>query len=483
MKKVFTFLILPFLFFFTISTTITAQTFDGDWSTALITNDDNVNGTNQRTMAVAATTGDNNFVALVSRPSADEYYLVGYKNATDSTGRLGASFSSGDDPPKTFWINGFDQVEMDKAYDIASQGDLIFVASNDAAYNILVFEIREDSVYTHPKRLSTATNPFAVDSLWAIHVDDAGRVYVTTQGNESEPSKVFIYDSNDPEWSSGHSAEPKQTITLPDNGLAEGVTTNSDGTILYVSNKDNGKIHAYTGNITDGYTLAPSFSYERLDYVDSANVAGPLNLSFLDENNILFVAVDNDLFEINSYWFGRMYALNPNSGEILDTIDVAKWNFDAAGQYANAVPGVASGYTSTFTVDFDDNKNLYTQSHYGWAIEKWTYSGTLPTIELTIVGVEKLESQIPNSFKVSQNYPNPFNPSTTIEFSVTERAPITLSIYNIKGELITNLVNGAEFEAGIYKVTFDASRLASGTYIYSISNGGNVISKKMTLLK
>lgn len=490
MKKVFTFLALSFFLIFSFSTAIISQTFDGEWSTALVTNDDNSNGTNQRTMSVAATTGENNFVALVSRPSTGEYYLVGYKNATDSSGRLGASYSSGSDPAQTLWINGFDQVYMDKAFDIASYGDLIFVANNDEAHNILVFELKDDSVYSYPMRLSTATDPFNVDSLWAIDVDEQGFVYVTTQGNETTPSKVFIYNSNDPEWTSGNSAAPKQTITLPDNGLAHGVTANSDGSVIYVSNMNNGKIYAYVGNVTDGYTLSPSFNYENIDVysVDSTTTEniGPLGINFMNENNILFVAADSYINSPNrTYGFGRIYIVNPNTGEMMDTIDVADWNFIASDStdYTTHVKNVSSGYTSTYYVDIDENKALYSQSYFSWTIEKWVYSGTLPTIELTITDVEKIDSNIPNSFEVSQNYPNPFNPSTTIEFSINKTAPITLSVYNIKGELITNLVNGAEFAPGVYKITFDASRLASGTYIYSISNGNNIITKKMILLK
>ncbi len=482
MKKFYIILLLFFSLILS-NSFLFAQTFDGDWSIALVTDDDNTNGTNQRTMAVAATTGENNFVALVSRPSTSEYYLVGYKNATDSTGRLGASFSGATDPAQTLWLNGFDQVFMDKVWDIAALGNLIFVPSNDAGYNILVFELKDDSVYTYPKRMSTKTNPFAADSLWAIDVNSSGQVFVTTQGNETTPSKVLIYDSNSSEWSSGFSAEPLQTITLPDNGLAQGVTSNNDGTVVYVSNSLNGKIYAYVGNITDGYVLAPSFNYERLDYVDSANVAAPMSMEFMDDNNILFAAVDTDINGINSYWFGRTYLINPNTGEIVDTIDAAKWNLDNAGQYDNHVNNLTSGYTSTFDVSIDENKNIYSQSYYGWTIEKWVYSSTLPTIELTITGIEKDDSTIPTTFTVSQNYPNPFNPSTTIEFSITERSPVSLKVYNVNGELVTTLVNNAEFESGNYKVTFDASRLASGTYIYNLTNGNNTISKKMTLIK
>lgn len=487
MKKFSFFIFLSFSIMISIST-ISAQTFDGTWSTSLVTDDDNTNGTNQRTMSVAATLGNNNFVALVSRPSSSEYYLVGYKNATDSTGRLGKSFSSGSDPAQTLWLNGFSQVFMEKAWDIASYKNLIYVANNDAEHSILVFEVKDDSIYTYPKKISTVTNGFSVDSLWAIDVNSVGQVFVTTQGNETTPSKVFVYDSNDAEWTSGSAATPRQTITLPDNGLAHGVAANADGTLIYVSNLANGKIYAYIGNITDGYTLSPSFTYENIDAyeVDSVTTEniGPLGLEFIDGYNILFAATDSYLNADNkTYGFGRIYLINPNTGSIMDTIDVAEWNNTAAGQYANHVDNVASGYTSTYYVSADGDGNIFSQSYYGWTIEKWEYSSSLPLIPLTITSVEKLDSQLPNSFEVSQNYPNPFNPSTTIEFSITERSPITLAIYSVTGELVTTLVHGTEFESGTYKITFDASKLASGTYIYSINNGINTISKKMILIK
>jgi hypothetical protein len=334
----------------------------------------------------------------------------------------------------------------------------------------------------------TAANPFSPDSLWAIDVDGNGRVYVTTQGTDTEPSKVLVFESPDVEsaWMSGHDASPIHTITLPDNGTARGITVNSDGSVIYVSNFNTGKIHAYIGNGTDGYNLSPSFNFERIDNIDSVLTAAPWGLKLMNGKNILFAAMDADFGGGASYPYGRIYAINPNSGKILDTLDQAKWNYDKTGGYQlrpSGTLGNVSGYTSTYNVDVDENDNLYSQSFYGWTIEKWAFNGTLPTIDLTITSIEKDNSQIPNSFNVSQNYPNPFNPSTTIEFSITERSPITLKVYNVNGELVSTLVNGAEFESGIYTITFDASRLASGTYIYNLTNGNNTVSKKMTLLK
>ncbi len=463
--------------------TITAQTFDGDWEVKYATTDDAENGTGYNTISVAAI-GEDSFVGLVIRSSNETYYLVGYKNADSTSGRLGTYPYGGG--IKSLWINGFDQVYLREALDIASYGNLVFVPNNDAAHNILVFDLKDDSLYTHPMRMSTNYDPFNQDSLWAIDVDDNGVVYVTTQGSDTSPSKILVYQSPDVEsaWSSGHSTNPLQIISLPDNGSSRGITANSDGSVLYASNHTNGKIYAYVGNPTDGYTLSPSFSYERLESVETTLTAAPWGLKFMNGKNILFAAMDVD-FTTDGYPYGRIYALNPNTGEILDTIDAAKWNFDVTGASTNRPSqiGIASGYTSTYNVDVDDADNIYSQSFYGWTVEKWAFSGTLPTIELTITNIEKTDNNLPTSFKVSQNYPNPFNPSTTIEFSITERAPITLAVYSVTGELVTKLISGAEFASGNYKVSFDASRLASGTYIYSINNGISTISKKMTVIK
>ncbi|PIQ10633.1 MAG: hypothetical protein COW71_02370 [Ignavibacteriales bacterium CG18_big_fil_WC_8_21_14_2_50_31_20] len=482
MKKIYIVLVLSFLL---TSSFLTAQTFDGEWECKYSTIDDQPNSTGYNTISVAVTK-ENSFVAVVIRSSNSTYYLVGYNNADSTSGRAGV-YPYAPAGLQTLWINGFDQVYLREALDIASFGNLVFVANNDPSHNILAFELKDDSLYTHPYRMVTATNPFSPDSLWAIDVDDNGRVYVTTQGTATEPSKIFIYESPTVEsaWEGSHDVAPLQTIVLPDNGTSRGVTANSDGSVIYASNYDNGKIYAYVGNTTDGYTLSPSFNFQRIDEVDSIRTAAPWGLKFMDGKNILLAAMDAS-YTTSAYSYGRIYAINPNTGEILDTLDQAKWNFDKTGAYNNRPGGTlgnVSGYTSTYNVDVDENDNVYSQSFYGWTVEKWTFNGTLPSIELTITSIEKLDSQIPNSFEVSQNYPNPFNPSTTIEFSVTQLAPITLSIYNVNGELVTKLVNGVEFQSGSYKVTFDASKLASGTYIYSLNNGLNTISKKMTLIK
>ena len=186
------------------------------------------------------------------------------------------------------------------------------------------------------------------------------------------------------------------------------------------------------------------------------------------------------------YDYGRIYALNPNTGDILDTLDCAQWNYDQTGGYnmrSGGTVGNVSGYTSPYNVAYDENFNLYDQSYFGWTVDKWTFSSTLPTIPLTITGIKVQPGIIPNNFNLSQNYPNPFNPTTTIEFSINKGSNVSLSIYDINGRLVTNLIKSTYFESGSYKIRFDASKLASGTYIYLLKNGTQELSKKMTLLK
>jgi hypothetical protein len=102
------------------------------------------------------------------------------------------------------------------------------------------------------------------------------------------------------------------------------------------------------------------------------------------------------------------------------------------------------------------------------------------TTEFTIVGVD--DDIIANSFNLEQNYPNPFNPSTTINYTLAERSAITLKVYDVLGNEVASLVNTTQ-EAGKYNVKFDASKLSSGLYIYTLNAGNYTSSRKMMLLK
>jgi hypothetical protein len=89
---------------------------------------------------------------------------------------------------------------------------------------------------------------------------------------------------------------------------------------------------------------------------------------------------------------------------------------------------------------------------------------------------------VPTQFELSQNYPNPFNPSTTIRFSLPIAIQLKINVYNMLGELVQTLAEG-NYEAGFHKVSFNASALTSGAYIYRIESSEYTQVKKMILIK
>ncbi len=91
-------------------------------------------------------------------------------------------------------------------------------------------------------------------------------------------------------------------------------------------------------------------------------------------------------------------------------------------------------------------------------------------------------SEIPTEFTLSQNYPNPFNPETKIVYSVTKPTRVKLYITNILGQVVEELVNDYK-STGIYEISYNAERLNTGFYVYTLEAGNTKISKKMTLLK
>ncbi len=85
-------------------------------------------------------------------------------------------------------------------------------------------------------------------------------------------------------------------------------------------------------------------------------------------------------------------------------------------------------------------------------------------------------------FNLLQNYPNPFNPSTVISFSISSSSIVKLSVYNMLGQEVATLLN-SQFSAGSHSISFDATSLSSGIYLYRIQAGKYVQTKQMMLIK
>ena len=91
-------------------------------------------------------------------------------------------------------------------------------------------------------------------------------------------------------------------------------------------------------------------------------------------------------------------------------------------------------------------------------------------------------STLPEQFSLEQNYPNPFNPATNIKYKIAESSQIELSVYNVMGQKIATLVDEMK-TPGLYEVTWNASKMASGIYYYRLKAQGILFNRQMTLIK
>lgn len=125
---------------------------------------------------------------------------------------------------------------------------------------------------------------------------------------------------------------------------------------------------------------------------------------------------------------------------------------------------------------------------YYWKVRAQNVGGVSPWSEIwnfttgNAIGIQQISSKIPREFKLYNNYPNPFNPVTKIRFDIPGKDMVRISIYNLLGQLVEELVN-SELEPGEYANNWNASRFASGVYIYRIITSQSAETKKMVLVK
>lgn len=226
---------------------------------------------------------------------------------------------------------------------------------------------------------------------------------------------------------------------------------------------------------------------EASDYSQRLNASAQLK-SYLDENrsdaNVIVLGDFNDEILLSSY----------NESES------PYKNFDDDSEYTIVTKSLEEqGFTSysrfsmidhiIFTSELSDEyfpgtervENPYyigsflseTSDHFPvWVRFQWG----------TITSTDEEQTELVKGIRLEQNYPNPFNPSTTISYTLDATANVSLEVYDLMGRKVSTLVQGRQ-TAGEQTINFDASTLASGVYVYRLVAGGEVLTKKMILLK
>lgn len=139
-------------------------------------------------------------------------------------------------------------------------------------------------------------------------------------------------------------------------------------------------------------------------------------------------------------------------------------------------PAIGMDYTAP------DNRSYYYTSSSGWNLINYGDLMIRTQIGDPPVGMEGEQETVPHRYYLAQNSPNPFNPATVIRFGLAQRTHTTLTVYDLMGRQVGRLLDGW-LEPGDHDVTFDASNLSSGVYVYRLVAGDFSGSGKMVLIK
>ena len=118
-----------------------------------------------------------------------------------------------------------------------------------------------------------------------------------------------------------------------------------------------------------------------------------------------------------------------------------------------------------------------TAGRYSYRLKQIDFDGTFEYSNTIVIEIAS-----PTEFKLNQNFPNPFNPETKIEFQIPTTSNVNLTVFNVLGEKIREIVN-EKLDAGYYGFVFNGENQSSGTYIYSLNSENYTASGKMILLK
>jgi hypothetical protein len=164
------------------------------------------------------------------------------------------------------------------------------------------------------------------------------------------------------------------------------------------------------------------------------------------------------------------YGFEVERAQINSNFEIQNSNFEKIG--------LVEGHgNSNSPKDYSYVDNKVTGGNYSYRLKQIDTDGSFEYSKII-----EVQFGLPQKYELSQNYPNPFNPVTTIQFSLPQSGNVKLSVYNLLGEQVIDLVD--EFkESGVHATNFNASELNSGLYIYKLETNGFVQSKKMILIK
>ncbi len=252
------------------------------------------------------------------------------------------------------------------------------------------------------------------------------------------------------------------------------------------------------GKLIAGPAWDYNFSYGNAGYYEAERTEGWQLLYFNDDQNFL----RNDNFQV-PFWWKILF----NDGDFTKRLN-QRWfqlrqGILSSDSLNNTIDGFADITTEARTRNFEvrpapgsnnlgggwfpyDPRNNQIQSYEdeltltkNWIVERANWIDS--NIGLLTANANEDKSKV-QGFKLMQNYPNPFNPTTQIAFEIPTASHVALSIYNVQGQAILELVNRT-LNSGRHQVDVNASQLSSGVYFYRLTVEDFQQTRKMMLIK
>jgi len=193
-----------------------------------------------------------------------------------------------------------------------------------------------------------------------------------------------------------------------------------------------------------------------------------------------------------------------DGGRLFRTTDGSAW--------VTVTAPTTNNYTSTDWYDIDNGvlgagsgfAAITTNSGQSWLVKNtggtsvWSMRMTHPDtiwcaqgfgflfkyVKGSAIGITEWTNEIPESYFLKQNYPNPFNPATTIEFGLKKAGIVSIKVFDVTGKLVDVIIDNVQFNQGTIKTAYNASKLSSGVYFYTLEvDNIKIDARKMILMK
>ena len=382
-----------------------------------------------------------------------------------------------------------------------------FVSDADHADNQMTWSYSGNTQLTvsiDASRIATITKPSA---------DWSGSESITFRA--TDPGTLFSEDA-----ATFTVQSPVATIVLNDDSLFYYTYQggpNPAGQAVIITNGGNGPLNWTASESTDWLTLTSSAGTAPGGF--TANVAigaltigrhtAPITISSPEANNspqtitIVFDIVDDVdiLLTPDNLTFNAIVGNNPPMQQVgisnASPSGIAfDWGAVETTPWLSVTPGSGTA-PSTADINVDVSSLLAGEYHAKIVIKQasglaTTVEDDQDTIDVTLIldsqtGVDDLGGTLPTAFSLGQNYPNPFNPTTAIEFNLPKASHVTLTIYNILGQRVTDLINST-LSAGNKSIEWNGTdangrTVESGVYFYKISADEFSMTRKMMMLK